>query len=58
MYVLMSCGMHAYHLVGRITHSDHEAELLNSGWEPKSESVHSGGSKDVRGAIGVSPRAN
>ena len=48
--------MHAYHLVGRITRFDREGEQLNSGQEPKRETAHPGGSKDVRGAIGVSPK--
>ena len=50
--------MHAYHLVGRITRSDREAEQLNSGQKLGSESVHSSGSKDVRGAIDVSLRVD
>ena len=42
--------------LGRITCSDHEAVSLNSGQKPGSESVHTGGSKDVRGSIGISPK--
>ena len=41
--------------LGRISRSDSETELLNSGWDPVSESAHTGGSKDVQGASGSIP---